>query len=350
MSITLKDIADEVGVSISTVSRALSSDMADKVKPATKSRIHDAMKRLGYNISGFQESSPSFHANYSVGIILASSDKSFSHPFFAEMLSALQHEFYKTNYFIEYILAESSMPEDKFRDTIINSSVSGAILLGRMDPKLLNFFKSNIPSLVYTGVNYVGHDTDEVICNGYDAVATLYEHFFSLGYQKIAYIGPINTSSAAKNDYQRFNSYEHCLELYHSPACKDHIQIAMDTMEDGYAAMCRIINSRNLPDAIICASDSTAIGVMRAAAEHEIKIPDDIAIAGIDNIQQSQFLVPSLTTVNVPKSELSRLAVNMLLDKIQNKRQKNIRLDIPHDLIIRESCGFRLRRTQISNI
>lgn len=339
MSIKLKDIANEVGLSISTVSRALNEETSDKVKPSTKIQIEYAMKKLGYN----QNITPNFiprNDNPSIGIILASTRKSFDHEYFAEMLNALLIELYKSNCQVGYVLAQASLDEETFKNVLQTTPVTGAIIMGRLNDKLLSFLKQNIGHIVYTGVNYIGHDTDEVTCNGYNAIQTLYDHFKFIGYNDIGYIGSTANPNESKNDFQRFDSYMHCIKLYGDTYKKEHVENSDETNDGGYEAMKKMILAHQVPKAIICTSDSIAIGVIHAANEHNINIPKDVAIAGIDNLNLSQYLSPPLTTVDVPKAELSRLAINMLLDKISNNREKNIRLDIPGELIIRASCGY----------
>lgn len=170
---------------------------------------------------------------------------------------------------------------------------------------MLFFFKSTIPHIVYTGLNYLEHDTDEVICDSFKAVGTLYDHFHSLNYESIGFIGLVASINESRNDYHRYSSYLSCLAKHNLLLKADWVHSSQDN------------------------------------AEHGIRVPDDLAIASIDNINVGQFLTPSLTTIDVSKIELARLSINMLMDKIDNRRDKNIRLDIPHELIIRESCGYK---------
>lgn len=87
--------------------------------------------------------------------------------------------------------------------------------------------------------------------------------------------------------------------------------------------------------------NAIAIGAIRAAYENHIAIPDTLGITGIDNTFLSEFLTPNLTTVDVPKADLCRLAVHMLSDQLENNCNKQIRLDVPFDLKIRESCSAK---------
>ncbi len=341
-SVTLQDIANELGLSVSTVSRALCEETANKVKPATKEKIEQAIKKLGY-VQTKAYTSAATADEISIGIIIATPGKAFHHEFFAEMLNPLLSEIYKIDCHVGYVLSENFVPKEKFLQIIQNTKVSGAIVMGRLDEDFLSFLKNSIPHIVYTGVNYVGHDTDEVVCNAFEAIETLYDHFKEIGYNTIGYIGSTNMQTTKKNDYHRYTSFLNCQKKYGDIFDKEHISSSgNETMQSGYDAMMKIIRTNNLPKAIICASDSCAVGALRAAHENGIAIPKDIAIAGVDNLMLSDFTSPKLTTVDVPKSELVRLAINMLIDRIKNNREKNIRLDIPSELIIRESCGYHL--------
>ncbi|WP_409967978.1 LacI family DNA-binding transcriptional regulator [Bengtsoniella intestinalis] len=347
MSTTLKDIADEVGVSLSTVYRAISGDPVKKVRKSTCEKIAQAMQRSDYPLdaeaTAFLQTTlvPVMPVVPTIGIILASHSKSFAHPFFAEMLEAVQIEIARNGFVVEYVLAESAMGEDALRQIVATQPVSGAILLGRLDQSLLQFLKNAVPHLVYTGVNYLEYDTDEVVCDGVKAVATVYDHFTSLNYPSIGYIGPVASSLDSRNEHHRHTSYLQCLSRQGATPNHNWIENAQDTAEDGYQAMRRMIVNNHLPRAIICAADTIACGVLRATQEMGIRVPQDVAIASIDNINIGQFFTPSLTTVEIFKDDLARLSVNMLKDKIENGRAKSVRLDVPHELVIRESCGYQ---------
>lgn len=340
MAITLQQLSSETGFSIATISRALNPSTADKVRPATQAIIAQARTKLERARLADTNHTP----GKAIGIILASSNKSFSHPFFAEMLDYLQIEIARAGYYVAQVLSESTLSTQDMDQLLSNHPVDGAIILGRILEERITLFKQHIPHLVYTGINHITYDMDEVICNGSEAVATLYNHLRSLDYEKISYIGPLTSESTSKRTYARFATFQTCANAQGNTDY--HAQDAQNTTEDGYTAMYRIINSGTLPQAVICASDSAATGAIRAAYENKLVVPNDIAIVGIDNIRGSQYTTPSLTSINVPKADLSRLAVNTLVGKIENPNQIPTKLTLPFDLIIRESCGFRLRHTK----
>ncbi len=341
MPVNLKDIADRVGVSISTVSRALNNDEVKRVKPSTHFKIINAAKSLGYDFDENIDYASRVNDNKNqVGIVLASPDKSLAHPFFSETQELLTEEIRKQGYAVRYMLSECTMDRQSLCETILTQKVSGVILLGRPDSEFMDFLKHNVKNLVYTGVNYLHSNIDEVICDGYDIVKSLYEHLQRVGCKSIGYIGPLVDRINKSAEHQRLESFKKCAYSSGEEIHNHHIQAAGETTEDGYTAMYRMLNSMPLPDGIICAADSSAIGAIRAAFEMNISIPKDIAMVGIDNIKLSKYLVPSLTTINIPKTELAKLAVNILFEKINNEMSKPVSVTIPHDILIRESCGF----------
>jgi DNA-binding LacI/PurR family transcriptional regulator len=94
----------------------------------------------------------------------------------------------------------------------------------------------------------------------------------------------------------------------------------------------------SLPSAIICANDIVAMGVLKALHELKIKIPQDISVLGFDNVEEASFTSPSLTTIDVPKFELGKVSVKILLDRIRKGHNKQLKVQIPFSLIERESC------------
>jgi DNA-binding LacI/PurR family transcriptional regulator len=110
------------------------------------------------------------------------------------------------------------------------------------------------------------------------------------------------------------------------------------TSPDGYDSMIAMIERGNLPTAIFCGNDTVALGVMKALGEHNISIPDDISIIGFDNIETAAYTQPALTTISVPTKELGRMAVKIMLDKLETGRDYALKVNLPFSLIERDSC------------
>jgi DNA-binding LacI/PurR family transcriptional regulator len=345
MSVTLKDIAQKAGVSISTVSRIVNNDQSKSASRKTTEKVWELVRELGYVpntdarnlIKNTKSDLPQL--NKTIGCILTSQKDSYRDPFFSQIMMGIQSEAALHGYVVGYTLSYSE-DQSLLYQHIASTKMDGAIVLGRMSEDLLNLLKNNIKNFVYAGLNRVGRDFDEVICDAYDATCSAVSHLISLGHKKIGYIGGI--PSLSKNNVineHRFAAFKDTLEKNNIPLYDNYIKNINLSSKEGFDAMSEIIISGDLPSAIFCGNDIVAIGAMKAIHKKGIRIPKDISVVGLDNIEVAEYVRPSLTTIHVPKEELGRFAVKLLVDKINNGHEVNALLKLPFTLIIRESCG-----------
>jgi DNA-binding LacI/PurR family transcriptional regulator len=166
------------------------------------------------------------------------------------------------------------------------------------------------------------------------------DHLIALGHTKIGYIGSIpgKENLDAVNEH-RFNGYCDTIKKHGLELCKDYIQnIEFSTIE-GFKAMNTILENGKIPTAIFCSNDYAEIGAMKAIHKSGLKIPRDLAIVGLSNLEISEYICPTLTTVHVPKEELGMFAAKILINKIESGRQIPVKVELPFKLIVRESCG-----------
>lgn len=345
MAVTLKDIAEKAGVSISTVSRIINNDQNKPASKKTTEKVWSLVNEMGYlpntNARNLVKNcnDPNNRQNKTIGCILASQKDSFRDPFFSQIMMGIQSEANQNGYVVEYTFSYS---EDKnmFYQQIVSTKVDGAILLGRMSEDVLNFITNNIQNLVYAGLNRIGRDLDEVICDAYSVTYSAMEYLISLGHKKIGFIGTI--PSPVKNNIineHRFTAFKDTLDKYRIPLIDNYIKNITLSSKEGFEAMNVIIESGDMPSAVFCGNDAVAMGAIKAIRKHGIHIPKDISIMGIDNIEVGEYLRPSLTTINIPKEELGRFAVKLLIDKINGGHEINTIIKLPYSLVIRESCG-----------
>lgn len=343
MNITLKDIAEKAGVSISTVSRVINNDQNKPASEETAEKVWNLVREMGYV--------PNFHARNlkasktnrsnlekTIGCILASPKDTFKDQFFSQIMMGIQSEAALNGYNVGYTFSYFEDKSALFQH-ITSSDTDGSIVLGRMNEDFLSFIKSNIKNLVYVGLNRIGKGLDEVICDAYEATSCAVEHLISLGHKSIGYIGeiPSHNNNNIINEH-RFKAFKDTLAKNSILLNECYIKNITLSSKEGYDAMMEIIESGNLPNAIFCGNDITAIGVMRAIHKSGFRIPKDISVVGLDNIEISEYFRPSLTTVHVPKEELGRFAVKLLIDKINDGHEINALVKLPFKLIVRESC------------
>ena len=347
MSVTLKDIAQKANVSISTVSRIINNDQIKPASKKTSEKVWKIVRELGYvpnvnarNLIKGQEGTANSLKTKAIGCIFTSTQDTYNDPFFSQIARGIQTEAAKRGYVMGYSYSSCDMNESALYNNITSNRVDGAIILGRFSEDFLKFLKNNIKTLVYAGLNYVNGGFDEVICDGYKAVCRVVEHLISLGHKDIGYIGSIpGTEKINVVNEHRFAAYKDTMQQHNLQADKNFIRNVELSTEEGYNGMKEMLKTGQCPSAVFCANDLVAIGAMKAIHERGFRIPEDIAVVGLDDIEMAAYVRPALTTIHVPKEELGKFAVKILIDKIENGHALPVRIDIPFRLVVRESCG-----------
>lgn len=347
MAITLKDIAKRAEVSVSTVSRIINNDTTRPASAETTARVWRIVHELNYvpnqtarQLIHMVKGENSTVKKKSIGCLVASCEDTFGDPFFSEVISGINAEIVAQGYVMEYnfpISPQGTMDAALFNN-IVTRKVDGAVMLGRVESDMLKMLKSNIPHLVYCGLNYIDDDITQVICDAFQGIFTVVEYLISLGHKRIGFLGTTNLEKKLINE-RRYLAYEKAMKDNGMAVDKQYVCDVPLSFEGGYQKMSEIIRRGDYASAYCCANDVTAIGAMRAILEQGLKIPQDISITGFDDIQIANYTVPSLSTVHTLKEEMGKLAVRTLVDCIDGKSSLPVRINFPYDLVIRESCG-----------
>lgn len=325
MKVTLKDIANKSGVSVSTVSRILSGDTSRKSSESTVALVRKTADELGYAESkerGLRKA----RRELRVGAVFLADHEMVTQEFFQGILSGIHEE-------AGMLSEKENLVLSLFTMTGENSQVEaldGAVVLGRGSSGMLSALRSRIPLLVYAGLNSIG-GMDEVVSDCAEGIRDAVRHLYSRGCRRIAYIGP-EKSEWAVNEH-RYQGYVHAIaEL----GLENLHEFSHLTGEDGYDAAGRLLG-RICPDGIAVGNDNTAAGVLKAILERGLRVPEDIKLTGFDNASFSRFMTPPLTTFDVPTAELGRFALKILMDRLGKDRDYDISVRIPYRLIERRS-------------
>lgn len=342
MEVKLKDIANKTGVSISTVSRILSGDSTRKSREDTVKKVIDCATELGY----FKQKTfimPQFlQKSLNLVCIFTSDHEDFVSPFFSKILVGIQEELKIQGQKFKINFSTLNINDKSSYEFIKDNSFDCAILLGRTSESTINFIKDNIPYLIYSGLNRIGKDFDEILCDAYEGVIFAVNYLKELGHEEIGYIGPVSSDLKILNEH-RFEGYLQGLKLNNLVYKKNLVKDSFLSAADGYESIKELHLSNNLGTAIICGNDTVAMGVLRYLAECNIKVPQQVSVIGFDDIESGAYMKPALTTIGVPKKDLGRYAVKILIDQIESNRTYPIQVKIPFKLIERESC-FTLKK------
>jgi DNA-binding LacI/PurR family transcriptional regulator len=338
MNITLKEIAEKANVSISTVSRILNGP--DRNLDDEKSRnVLAIAKELGYFKKKAFTLSYASRKKLSLGCIFTSEHESFLSPFFSDILSGIKDEMSANAPLFDLSFTTFNLSDRECLDKLADPQVDGAIILGRTTEANIRFMKTHLPHLVYAGLNRIG-GTDEVICDAKAGVKNLVSYLLTLGHSDIGFIGATRQSSTVFNEY-RYEGFAEALKEGNLTLHPEYVEECFLSASEGYQTAKRMILSGKLPTAIICGNDNVAIGVEKALADQGIRVPADISVTGFDDIADAAFLKPALTTIAVPRRDLGRYAVKVLLDSLTTGRDYKISVQLPFHLEMRESTAKR---------
>lgn len=327
---SLKKIAEMVGVSPSTVSRVLNNSASNCASPSLKEQIWEAANRIHYipnaNARNLKKGTESSAANYKIAVILARYSFLDTDPFFRELFQSIEEALFSSSCVLH------SIGNAKGTDFSSLKEADGVIILGRCTENFLNKVTKHSRNIVGIGRNPTNYKMDEIICDGKTAAIKAMEYLLSLGHRKIGYIGDCSSES-------RYVGYCETLISHNIPMNYNHIFSTDQTYESGYHAMQKL-KEQDI-SAVFCANDISALGAIKALSESGVKDRQKngkISIISIDNIASSLTSSPLLTTVNIPKDDMAKIAVTILLDRIMHRHSEYLRVEFPCKIIERDSC------------
>lgn len=336
---TLKEIAKEANVSISTVSRVINQENTKAASPEVQARIWEIVRRTGYspnktarNLKLGQVSETPETAPKSIACIYARTHTDKSDPFFSQISKAIELEAIKHRYFIRYSYTPQDLTLPETVSQMTHFPADGAIILGRYDQKISSFLNRYCKNVVYTGLIPMDFQFDQVVCDGSNIVYTAISYLKSLGHTQIGYIGE-------QYHEPRFTGYKESLDKLGLPFAQRNTVNVHQTSEGGYEGLKVLIKTCDDISAILCANDRTAIGVIHALKKNGFRIPEDISVISIDDIDIAQYMSPMLTTVHIPTSDLGKIAFKTLLDRINGGHRLPMKTFLPYYIAKRESCS-----------
>lgn len=304
------------------------------VAEPTRLRVQQAIDELGY--------SPNLSARHlrsgRTGII-ALAIPELDNPYFAELASAAIREAGAHGYTLlmdytdgdhetELLLVEG------IRERIIDGLIFSPVQLGRDDI----LARASDKPLVLIGESVYGVPYDHIAIDNVAASHAAVQHLVSLGRHRIAFIGA-HPDVHRQPAHLRLRGYEEALAAAGLPLDPELVATtAQFGRQDGLDGMRRLLALRQPPDAVFAYNDLIAIGAIRAMHEADLRVPDDIAIIGFDNIDEGRFANPSLTTIAPDKESIGQLAVRSLIARVEGKQVEPPRdIQPPFRLVTRES-------------
>jgi len=328
--VTIKDVAREAGVSVATVSRVWNE--AAFVSTATRQRVAAVAARLGYSPHGAARSLIT-RTTHALGVLLPD----LYGEFFSEIIRGIDHTAQAAGY---HILVSSSHDSKDEIDAALRSMrgrVDGLII---MSPDLearrtLQTLQGSFPVVLLNG-GAEAKSFDTITIENHEGAREMTRHLIARGHRRIAMVcGPQRNYDAAER-----------LRGYHTALTESGIEheaslvVRGDFSElSGYGAVSQLLELEPRPTAIFAANDSMAIGALSALREAGLRVPDDVAVAGFDDIPLARYMNPPLSTVHVDISQLGERAAALLLTSLRQGNRPHQQLQLSTTLVIRASCG-----------
>lgn len=333
MTVTINEIARVAGVSLSTVSRALShSD--HPVNPETRYRILGIASELGYQPNLLARSLRTDRTN-TIGIIV----ENIQSPFIPPIIRGIQDHLKPEGYFSTIINSDwdPKIEADSIQ-SLKNRQIDGIIFVE-------TWHHSSQPVQVMTNKPFVfvhrlfnARCSNSVAPDDYGGARLGTHHLVSLGHRRIGLIKGPKDWDASQN---RFKGYIDELEAAGIPFDRALVRSGDWEVKGGYLATVKLIGLKNRPTAIFATNDLMALGAIYAIQDAGLRVPEDVSVVGYDNRNFTGFVRPAITSVSLPCYEMGVTSARLLLDLINERVNEVDPIEVKSELIIRESCGAK---------
>lgn len=307
---TILDVAEACGVSPATVSNVLANKR--HIAAETRALVHAKVTELGYRASaaarGFR-----LQRSWSVGLVVGD----IANPFNPEVVRGVEDVLWQKNN--NLILCNTDSQSERkiaYVRSLLDKQIDGLILVSQ---SFTREEVSALDSLQMPPVVTINRFSDFIACDhvGLDnnsGISELMTHLLGLGHRKIAFIKGLGTSSTAK---VRYEAYVAAMEATQLPVRGEHVVQGDYTMASGADAARQLLGLADRPTAIIAGNDAMAFGVLGALREKGVSVPEQMSVAGFDDIDMASHPLINLTTVRQPKRETGAAAAKLLLERIE---------------------------------
>ena len=330
---TIKDISKEAGVSPATVSRVLNHDKTLSVSNDKRKLIFEVAEKLSYVPLRSRKKKP-MKAKYKIGLIhWYTIDQELEDPYYLSIRLGIEKKAIEHQVEIHKLYAPTEDDLVKIKD------VDGIICIGKFsDTEIRNFDKVS-SHLVFVDSSPFEEKYDSVVVDIEKAVVKIIDHLYANGCESIGYIG--GREYAGDEQMPIGEKREAVFKKYLSKLGildENHIYVGKFLAESGYQLMKKAIqNNDYLPHAYFIASDSMAVGALRALHEHGIKVPDVLQIVGFNDIPTSNYTIPPLSTLRVHKEFMGETSLQLMLERLEQQRLVAKKVVVPTELVLRES-------------
>lgn len=327
-NITIKDLAEALNVSISTVSRAFNNKY--DIKKETRELVLQKAKEMGYSPNPIARKLTQ-KRSFNIGIVVPE----FVSSFFPEVIIGAQEILLEKGYQVLIMQSNQSWETElKNIKALVDNKVDGLIISLSSEQKNNAYFKelidADIPIVLFNrAVDNL--NVSKVLFDDFKWALFATEHLIIQGYKNIIHLSGTPNLTLTKN---RIRGFKAAHQKYRLPL--GEIIHSGFTMKDGENAALQMIRNKNIPRAIFAANDHTAIGAMNIFKKNGYKIPEDIAFVGFSESRLAEHISPPLTSIKQPTQDIGQTAANLLLEQIENNG-----LFVPQTIVLNGRLNIR---------
>lgn len=333
--ISIIDVARKANVSTATVSRVINSP--ELVKPETREAVERVIKELDYQPNALARSLIQRNTK-SIGILIPD----INNLFYPAVVRGAEDKFEDKQYSIFLCNTDKDIEKEQaYIKLLLEKRVDGLVIMGTrpIDGSMNEHIRTLCKKLPVVMVNdtIIGADLYSVLTDEVEGAYNAVNYLIGLGHKKIAYVtGEIDKYTTYQNKYK---GYEMAMQQHGYTISPEYIVADLPYASGGQRATKKLIDYKDRPTAIFCASDQIAMGVMKACFENGLKIPDDISVVGYSNVPISEDLYPELTTVNQFPYETGRIVAEMMMNILEGRQPSQKKIMMSPELLVRKSCS-----------
>lgn len=329
MSVTIRDVAKRAGVSTATVSHVLNN--RGQVSRLSRRRVLAAVRTLGYFPNVHAQSLAS-GSSRTLGMIVSDIEN----PFFPEVFKHFENRARSRGY--EVILSDTNYEPrltKRAAERMLEHKVQGvAIMTSEFSPRLVNEIVRRRIAVTVLDLGPVRQYASNIKIDYFSGIRQVVEYLYHQGHRRIAFAGgrPTLKSNVARE--RAYSDRMHALDLEPGPILHGNLRF-----DGGFSIGLELMKISPMPTAVVAVNDLTAVGVIKALTRGGLRIPEDISVTGFDRTHLAEFVVPSLTTVDIQRDLLGWIAADALHELCSSRNPEGREYLIPAKLVIGESTG-----------
>ncbi|MBE2184374.1 MAG: LacI family DNA-binding transcriptional regulator [Anaerolineae bacterium] len=332
---SIYDVARHAGVSTATVSRVLSG--SESVNALLRERVLQSISDLNYRPNKVARSLR-VQKSTTIGLVIPD----IQNPFYLSVVRAVEDVAYGSHYRVFLCNSDEDIEKEAFYlNQLLDENVAGVILSPAREKnnraaEQIRRFAENTPVVVLDR-RLNGISLDAVLTNNREAAYELVSHLIADGHRSIGAILGVSDITTGR---ERLEGYKSALVDHSIPVLPERIMQVIPKEANGYAAARDLLSRPNPPKALFTGNCELTAGVLRAIHELNLRIPEDIALAGFDDMNWNMIVQPGITAVAQPTYELGRVAATLLLERIESPSRPVREVVLKSKLVIRKSSGF----------